>query len=63
MNTHIGSAPRLRELGYRPRSGWWQRKTGRFGRKIKPTPPMKILQPKQEFPYAKLKLTQELWQN
>jgi large subunit ribosomal protein L2 len=42
---HIGSATRLRELGYRPRSGLWQRKTGRSGRKIKRPPPMKLLGP------------------
>ena len=34
----IGKAGRNRWLGIRPASGWWQRKTGRFGRKIKPTP-------------------------
>lgn len=32
-----------RELGNRPRSGLWQRKTGRFGRKIKPIPPMRFM--------------------
>lgn len=32
----IGSPNRLRHLGYRPRSGWWQRKTGKHGRKIRP---------------------------
>jgi len=30
-------------LGNRPRSGLWQRKTGRFGRKIRPPPPLKII--------------------
>ena len=34
--TPIGSAQKNRELGNRPRSGLWQRKGGRFGRKIKP---------------------------
>lgn len=42
--THIGSPQRLRELGYRPRSGWWQRKSGRHGRKIKRLPPMQLMQ-------------------
>ncbi|XP_018341611.1 PREDICTED: 39S ribosomal protein L2, mitochondrial [Trachymyrmex septentrionalis] len=37
-STPIGSAQKNRELGNRPRSGLWQRKTGRFGRKIKPPP-------------------------
>ncbi|XP_025199438.1 39S ribosomal protein L2, mitochondrial [Melanaphis sacchari] len=40
---HIGSPNRNRELGNRPRSGLWQRKTGRFGRKIRPPPPLKIV--------------------
>ncbi|XP_077192759.1 large ribosomal subunit protein uL2m [Paroedura picta] len=37
----IGSAGRNRWLGKRPQSGWWQRKGGWAGRKIKPLPPMK----------------------
>ncbi|XP_029669742.1 39S ribosomal protein L2, mitochondrial [Formica exsecta] len=37
----VGSAQKNRELGNRPRSGLWQRKTGRFGRKIKPPPKVK----------------------
>ncbi|KAJ4430172.1 large ribosomal subunit protein uL2m [Periplaneta americana] len=41
--TPIGSAQRLRELGYRPRSGLWQRKSGRHGRKIRPLPPVRVL--------------------
>jgi large subunit ribosomal protein L2 len=40
--THIGSANKLRELGYRSRSGLWQRKSGRHGRKIRRPPPMKL---------------------
>lgn len=39
----VGSATRKRELGYRPRSGLWQRKTGRHGRKIRRLPPMRIV--------------------
>ncbi|OAD62701.1 39S ribosomal protein L2, mitochondrial [Eufriesea mexicana] len=35
-STPIGSAQKNRELGNRPRSGLWQRKTGRSGRKLKP---------------------------
>lgn len=42
-NTPIGSAQRNRELGNRPRSGLWQRKGGQHGRKIRPLPPVKIL--------------------
>jgi len=42
---HIGSPQRNRELGNRPRSGLWQRKTGRCGRKIKKPPPMRIVPP------------------
>lgn len=43
--TPIGSAQRNRELGNRPRSGLWQRKTGRHGRKIRKLPPMREIQP------------------
>ena len=39
----IGSPNKLRELGFRPRSGLWQRKSGRHGRKIKKPPPMKLV--------------------
>lgn len=47
----LGSHSKNRELGNRPRSGLWQRKTGRFGRKIRPTPPMKFVsQPAKEKP-------------
>ncbi|KAB0795804.1 hypothetical protein PPYR_09865 [Photinus pyralis] len=38
-STPIGSAQRNRELGNRPRSGWFQKKTGRFGRKLRRIPP------------------------
>ncbi|XP_012228111.1 large ribosomal subunit protein uL2m [Linepithema humile] len=41
-STPIGSAQKNRELGNRPRSGLWQRKTGRFGRKIKPPPRVQL---------------------
>jgi large subunit ribosomal protein L2 len=41
--THIGSPQKLRELGYRPRSGLWQRKSGRHGRKIRALPPMRLM--------------------
>lgn len=44
-STPIGSAQKNRELGNRPRSGLWQRKTGRFGRKIRPPPPVKKIVP------------------
>nr|CAG4649652.1 EOG090X0COM [Scapholeberis mucronata]SVE93859.1 EOG090X0COM [Scapholeberis mucronata] len=40
---HIGSAQRLRWLGFRPRSGLWHRKDGRHGRKIRPLPPLKVI--------------------
>ncbi|KAJ8684332.1 hypothetical protein QAD02_020124 [Eretmocerus hayati] len=42
---HWGSPQKMREMGYRPRSGLWQRKTGRFGRKIKPLPPVRKFEP------------------
>ncbi|KAI4457771.1 ribosomal protein l2 [Holotrichia oblita] len=40
-STPIGSAQKNRELGNRPRSGWWQRKSGRHGRKLRRLPPPK----------------------
>lgn len=40
-STPLGSPQKYRELGNRPRSGLWQRKTGRLGRKIKPPPPVR----------------------
>lgn len=43
--TPIGSAQKNRELGNRPRSGLWQRKTGRHGRKIRRLPPMRVIKP------------------
>jgi large subunit ribosomal protein L2 len=42
-STPIGSAQKNRELGNRPRSGLWQRKTGRFGRKIKPLSQVQLM--------------------
>lgn len=42
-STPIGSAQKNRELGNRPRSGLWQRKTGRHGRKIRRPPPTKTI--------------------
>jgi len=43
----LGSPQKNRELGNRPRSGLWQRKTGRFGRKIKPPPPVRKIDSKE----------------
>lgn len=40
-STPVGSAQRNRELGNRPRSGLWHRKTGKHGRKIRPLPPVR----------------------
>lgn len=48
--THIGSPQKLRELGYRPRSGLWQRKSGRHGRKIRPLPPMRLMEKGKQDP-------------
>lgn len=55
--TPIGSPNRNRELGNRPRSGLWQRKTGRFGRKIKRLPPMRIVGPPKEREPKKIVMT------
>lgn len=59
IDEHLGSHQRSRELGNRPRSGLWQRKTGRFGRKIKPIPPMKYMKPPPETKPEKLTLTMD----
>ena len=39
---HIGSAGNARRMGIRPKSGWWHRKTGYNGRKIRPLKPVKV---------------------
>ncbi|XP_003737540.1 39S ribosomal protein L2, mitochondrial [Galendromus occidentalis] len=39
----IGSPNRLRRIGKRPRTGFWHRKDGYCGRKIKPPPPLKVI--------------------
>lgn len=54
--THIGSPTRSRELGNRPRSGLWQRKSGRHGRKIRRLPPMKVHGPPEKYTPSKIKL-------
>uniref|UniRef100_A0A0A9WKF0 39S ribosomal protein L2, mitochondrial n=1 Tax=Lygus hesperus TaxID=30085 RepID=A0A0A9WKF0_LYGHE len=56
-DTPVGSAQRNRELGNRPRSGLWQRKTGRFGRKIRAPPPLQVILPEEKVEPEDLKLT------
>lgn len=56
-STPIGSAQRNRELGNRPRSGWWQRKTGKHGRKIRKPPPVRTIDNKMEQKPQTLQLT------
>ncbi|XP_022904886.1 large ribosomal subunit protein uL2m [Onthophagus taurus] len=46
--TPIGTAQKNRELGNRPRSGLWQRKTGRFGRKIRQPPALRTVVSKEK---------------
>ena len=53
----IGSPNRLRWLGYRPRSGLWHRKDGRFGRKIYPVRPAKEVPDHIAKPPKEMKLT------
>ncbi|XP_053671847.1 39S ribosomal protein L2, mitochondrial [Anopheles nili] len=55
--TPIGSAQKNRELGNRPRSGLWQRKDGRHGRKVRRLPPMRVISPLPEKATEPLKLT------
>lgn len=47
-DTPIGSAQANRWLGNRPRSGLWQRKTGRSGRKIRHPPPTRVIEAKEK---------------
>lgn len=37
-------------MGYRPRSGLWQRKSGKHGRKIRRPPPCTEIKAKAEIP-------------
>ena len=53
----IGSPNRMRWLGIRPRSGFWQRKTGRHGRKIRALPPVARIDPPEEVGDKKVVLT------
>ena len=45
-------------MGIRPASGLWQRRDGRFGRKIKKPPPVKeIGPPKRSEPWTEMMMT------
>ncbi|XP_049801105.1 39S ribosomal protein L2, mitochondrial [Schistocerca nitens] len=55
--TPIGSATRNRELGNRPRSGLWQRKDGRHGRKIRRLPPVRVIGEAAPKPPTPIRLT------
>ncbi|XP_053687634.1 39S ribosomal protein L2, mitochondrial [Sabethes cyaneus] len=55
--TPIGSAQKNRELGNRPRSGLWQRKDGRHGRKIRKLPPMRVISPPSKPDLEPIKFT------
>lgn len=57
---HVGSAQKMREMGNRPRSGLWQRKDGRHGRKIRRLPPMSLIKPPPSAPEETIKLTLSL---
>lgn len=56
--TPVGSAQRKRELGYRPRSGLWQRKDGRHGLKIRRLPPMRLISAPASPPKQEIRLTE-----
>ncbi|XP_050297267.1 39S ribosomal protein L2, mitochondrial [Anthonomus grandis grandis] len=56
-STPIGSAQKNRELGNRPRSGWWHRKTGRFGRKLRKPPPTKTIKSNKKEPHEIVEFT------
>lgn len=50
-----------RDLGYRPRSGLWQRKDGYSGRKIHPPKPIKVSGPLEKEEVKKIKYTFNNW--
>ena len=52
----IGSPQRLRWLGYRPRSGLWKRKDGRYGRKMGPLPTLKVINNQVKKPVSEMQL-------
>lgn len=53
----IGKAGRNRWLGFRPNSGRWHRKDGRFGRKIRPIKPAAVYAEKRVKPEPLYKMT------
>jgi len=53
----LGTPQKHRELGRRPKSGLWHRKDGRFGRKIKPAPPIKVLVPRKDPEHYNIRIT------
>lgn len=55
-STPFSSVQEWRQMGNRPRSGLWQRKTGRHGRKIKPPPRVQKITNKQPPNYTTLTL-------
>lgn len=61
---HFGSAQMHRRFGYHPSSGLFQKKDGYCGRKIRPLPPVRVLdkepeppRPRQLFTFTKKQLT------
>lgn len=58
-STPVGSAQKNRELGNRPRSGLWQRKTGKHGRKLRRPPPLRTIEPGKSESINVVKLTLE----
>lgn len=56
-STPLGNHSKLRESGRRPKSGFAQKKTGRFGRKIKPPPPVKVMKPLPDARYITRRIT------
>lgn len=53
----LGTPWKHRELGRRPHSGLFKKKTGRFGRKIKPPSPVQIITHKKEPDFTPIRLT------
>ncbi len=53
----IGTPNRRRWFGIAPKSGFWQRKTGRQGKKNRPPPPVEVVEPEEPKRYREVLMT------
>lgn len=57
LDLQYGSAQMHRRFGYKMASGLWHKKDGYQGRKIRPLPPVRVLDTPPEAPPEKVKFT------